>query len=149
MERTKKNPAPAEGVRETQDGQELGIADAPEAGAACMDAVNGQIIGPENPEELLGCQDADEAELAEGVWGEYAVTAEGGLRLREGTGPNARVIAVLPQGAGVLSDGAAVGGWIHVRTGRLEGWMLAEFLEELPLPEWPVQMTEKLPYDAG
>ena len=28
-----------------------------------------------------------------------------------------------------------VDGWIFVRTGRLEGWMMSKYLEALPLPE--------------
>lgn len=66
---------------------------------------------------------------------EYAVTVEGLLNLRDAPGFHGAILAALPQGAGVYSYDKPVDGWIHVRTGRLEGWMLAEHLEELPLPE--------------
>lgn len=92
-----------------------------------------ETIGPEDESELLGCQ--EEAELAEGLLTEYAVTAETGLYLREGPGVDSAALAALPQGAGVLAEGEAEDGWLRVRTGRLEGWMMAQYLEALPLPE--------------
>lgn len=107
-----------------------------------------EIIGPENPEELLGCQDADEAELVEGLFLTYAVTAAGGLRIRAELSLDAPVAAVLPCGAGVFGDGEpGPDGWVHVFTGRLSGWMLGRHLEPLLFPEWPSLDTEgKLPY---
>lgn len=71
----------------------------------------------------------------EGRLAEYAVTSESGLNLRDAPGMDGAVLAELPRGAGVYSYGEAQDGWLRVRTGRLEGWMLAKHLEELPLPE--------------
>lgn len=71
----------------------------------------------------------------EGLPAEYAVTSESGLNLRDAPGMDGSVLAELPRGAGVYSYGEAQDGWLRVRTGRLEGWMLAKHLEELPLPE--------------
>ena len=71
----------------------------------------------------------------EGLLAEYAVTSESGLNLRDAPGMDGAVLAELPRGAGVYSYGEAQDGWLRVRTGRLEGWMLAKHLEELPLPE--------------
>lgn len=71
----------------------------------------------------------------EGLPAEYAVTSESGLNLRDAPGMDGAVLAELPRGAGVYSYGEAQDGWLRVRTGRLEGWMLAKHLEELPLPE--------------
>ena len=71
----------------------------------------------------------------EGLLAEYAVTSESGLNLRDAPGMDGAVLAELPRGAGVYSYGEAQGGWLRVRTGRLEGWMLAKHLEELPRPE--------------
>lgn len=71
----------------------------------------------------------------EGLIREYAVTAEGLLNLRDAPSFAGTILAELPRGAGVYSYENPVDGWLHVRTGRLEGWMLAEYLEELPLPE--------------
>lgn len=71
----------------------------------------------------------------EGLIRAYAVTAEGLLNLRDAPGYHGAILAELPRGAGVYSYEKPVDGWLHVRTGRLEGWMLAEYLEELPLPE--------------
>lgn len=130
---------PPGGAQETGDELEMGM-DTPGAqeaaeGAqeAAKSAGTGQIIGPEDASELLGCQE-DEAVLQEGLLTEYAVTAKGGLKLRTGPGLDARVIAVLPFGAGVYTDGEPMGGWLQVRTGRLEGWMMAAHLDPLPLP---------------
>ena len=101
--------------------------DAPQEGAATQ-----EIIGPDDPEGLLGCQ--DETVLAEGVLQSYAVTAEGGLRIRAEPTLNAPVAAVLPFGAGVFGDGEpGPDGWLHVFTGRLSGWMLAKHLEPFPV----------------
>lgn len=95
-----------------QEGREEQI---PEAGA----------IGPE-----------DEAELAECVLTQYAVAGTALLNLRSGPSLDARIIAALPQGAGVFEDGEpSPEGWLHVCTGRLEGWMMSRYLEALPLPE--------------
>lgn len=71
----------------------------------------------------------------EGLIAEYAVTAEGLLNLRDAPSFAGAILAELPRGAGVYSYDKPVDGWLHVHTGRLEGWMLAEYLEELPLPE--------------
>mgnify|MGYP001027373200 CR=1 FL=1 len=109
MGRTKKAAVPPESAQEERDGLGLGT-DTPQA-------------------------QTDETELLEGLLAEYAVTAAGGLNLRDGPRLDAAVAAVLPQGAGVYSYGEAKGGWLRVKTGRLEGWMLSRHLEELPLPE--------------
>ena len=127
-------------------GQETAAEAAQEA--AESDQAAQEIIGPEDPADLLGCEDADEAELAEGLLTEYAVTSKGGLRLRESPATDAPILAVLPCGAGVFGDGEpAPDGWLYVRTGRLEGWMMAKHLEAMPLPEWPSLGSGKLPYD--
>lgn len=82
-----------------------------------------------------GCPD-DKAELAEGVLQPYAVAFKGVLRLRQEPRLDAPIIAVLPCGAGVFADGEpGPEGWLHVLTGRLSGWMMAEHLEPLLLPE--------------
>lgn len=78
----------------------------------------------------------DGAELAECVLTQYAVAGTALLNLRERPSLDAPVIAKLPQGAGVFADGEpGPEGWLHVCTGRLEGWMMAQYLDALPLPE--------------
>lgn len=77
----------------------------------------------------------EHGELLERLITEYAVTAEGLLNLRDAPSFAGTILAELPRGAGVYSYDKPVDGWLHVHTGRLEGWMLAEYLEELPLPE--------------
>ncbi len=53
--------------------------------------------------------------------------------------------AQLPRSAGVYGEEGPVDGWLFVCTGRLEGWMMSQYLEPLPLPElaygavWPVR----------
>ena len=65
---------------------------------------------------------------------ERVVTAERGLNLREAPGLDSRVLAVLSHGAGVLPAAEQAEGaeWVHVRTGTLMGWVLAEYLEPVP-----------------
>lgn len=134
MGRPKKAAASAESVQEQRDELNVGT-DTSGALEAAEGAVPGQIIGPADESELLGCQE-DEAELKEGLLVEYAVASANGLRLRQEPSLDAAILAVLPQGDGVFCDGEpGPEGWFHVRTGRLEGWMLARHLEELPLPE--------------
>lgn len=138
MAKTKKAetaaPETAQGVQEIQgmsqdtQGQEMALEPAQEPLVGPQ-----EIIGPENPEELLGCQDADEAELAESVLQSYAVTAGGGLRIRAEPSLDAPVVAVMPCGAGVFGDGEpGPDEWVHVFTGRLSGWMLGRHLELFP-----------------
>ena len=149
MAKTNKTKAAApEAAQGVQDEQEMsqGV-QAQETVPAASDApqesaVTQEIIGPDGAEELLGCQDGDEAELAEGLLQPYAVTDCEHLNLREGPSLDASIITVLPRGAGVFGDGEqGPDGWRHVRTGRLSGWMMDKHLEALPLPE--------LAYGAG
>lgn len=132
------NTAAAEAAQEAQDAQKISqgtqgqetvpaAPDAPQEGT-----VTKAIIGPDGPEELLGCQDADEAELAEALLQPYAVTAKSGLRLRTEPRLDAPIITVLPCGAGVFAGGEpGPDGWRHVFTGRLSGWMMDRHLEPL------------------
>lgn len=128
MGRTKKAAAPPESVQEARDELGMGM-DTPGAQEAAEGAANGQIIGPADPAELLGCQ--DEAELSEGELTEYSVTAEHGLRLRERPSLEAPVLAVLPWGAGVFADEPPLGEWVCVTTGLLSGYMLVKHLAPL------------------
>lgn len=133
MGRPKKASVPAESAQEQRDELNVGT-NTSGALEAAEGAVPGQIIGPADETELRGCQE-DEAVLQEGLLTEYAVTAEGGLNLRAQPGLDAPIMAVLPFGAGVYAEGEPMGGWLYVRTGRLEGWMMAAHLDPLPLPE--------------
>ncbi len=132
MARKKRDTAPPESSQEARGELEMGM-DTPTAQETSEGAGNGQIIGPVDESELMGCQE-DAAVLQEGLLTEYAVTAEGGLNLRAGPGLDAGIIAVLPCGAGVYAEDEPMGGWLYVRTGRLEGWMMAAHLDPLPLP---------------
>ena len=133
MGRTKKASAATESAQAQRGELNVGT-DTSGALEASEGAVSGQIIGPSDESELLGCQE-DEAVLQEGMLTEYAVSAERGLNLRAGPGLDAPIIAVLPFGAGVYAEGEPMGGWLYVHTGRLEGWMVAAYLDPLPLPE--------------
>lgn len=141
MGRTRNTAAKAaEAAQEARDEREMST-DTQEAGTASEAAESGregtvrrETIGPEDESELLGCQ--DEAELTEGLLHPYAVTAKGGLRLREEPDLKSAVAAVLPCGAGVFGDGEpGPDGWVHVFTGRLSGWMMDKHLEPLLVPE--------------
>lgn len=92
----------------------------------------GEIIGPEDEAELLGCQ----GEPPNDSPFQYAVTAEGGLNLREAPNLDAPILAVLPRGVGVFDTGLSQGPWLEVITGRLAGWVLSEHLEPLSMLEW-------------
>lgn len=134
----RKSAAAKPGQDERENQQLEGVLTQEAAPDSVRDAseVTRETAGPEGPEELLGCQEdgEDAAELAEGVLLPYAVTAAGGLRLRLKPSVDAPIVAELPYGAGVYAD-ECMDGWLHVRTGRLEGYMMAMYLEALPLPE--------------
>ncbi len=101
--------------------------DAPQAGA-------GGVCGPEDLDELRGCQ--DEAELAEALFIEYAVTGCERLNLRQEPSTDAPVVALLPRDVGVFgADGPAADGWRQVCTGRLSGWVMDKYLAPLELPD--------------
>lgn len=111
MGRTKKAPASNEAPQDPVIGME------PEADAAAA------------------VEQLEETDTLECMITEYAVTAQSGLNLRAEPRMDGQILAVLPYGAGVYSYDKPTDGWLHVGTGRLAGWMLAEYLEELPLPE--------------
>ncbi len=136
MARTKKSADKAAGsAQEARDGLDMNvdIADVQEpSGAAQGDATGVEAAAPDDPADLpSGAGDADETELEEGTLTEYAVTAEGGLRLRERPDGNAPVIATLPWGAGVFADEEPIGEWIPVTTGLLSGYMMGRHLAPL------------------
>ena len=79
MAKAKKAAVPAKSAQEARDGLKMGM-DISAAQEVAEGAANGQIIGPADPAELLGCQ--EEADLQDGELAEYTVTAEHGLRLR-------------------------------------------------------------------
>ena len=106
----------------------IGAAQEPEENkqAQPQEAANaGQEPGSEAPE-------AEQAYvIEEGVaFVEYAVKPLGGLRLRAEPRLDAPALAVLPCGAGVMLDAHNAGDpeWVNVRTGKLKGWMKAQYL---------------------
>ena len=144
MARTKKTEtAASEAVQDaleqaevSQDAQDAETSPAASEGRQ-EDAVTREEIGPDSEEDLLGCQDADEAELAEVECIEYAVTGCERLNLREEPSLDANIITCLPCGVGVLgSTNPVENGWRLVFTGRLVGWVMDEFLEALEAPEF-------------
>ena len=100
-----------------------------------MERTRKTAAAPGTAREARGGRMEDPRAGLEGLLAEYAVTSESGLNLRDAPGMDGAVLAELPRGAGGYSYGEAQDGWLRVRTGRLEGWMLAKHLEELPLPE--------------
>lgn len=97
------------------------------------EGASGAVLGPEDPEELLGCMEdvPGEDDIQGGfVSHEYAVAAHKGLKLRKEPSPDAPVLAILPHGAGVWTDTVydAELDWIYVRTGTLAGWMMTKYL---------------------
>ncbi len=128
MAKGKKTSVPPESAQDARDELEMGT-DITGTWETAEGATNGQIISQADERESAGSH--DEAELFEGMLTEYAVTAEGGLRLRERPSPDAPIIAVLPWGAGVFADEPPLGGWVCVTTGLLSGYMMAEHLAPL------------------
>lgn len=101
----------------------------------------GAVLGPEDPEELLGCmEDAPgEDDIQEGfVIDEYFVAVPRGLHLREEPSLDARVIVTLPYGAGVLVDMPCDtdAEWLPVHTGILNGWAMTQYLDRTPPEPW-------------
>lgn len=136
-----KAPVDAQEGREGLD-MDMDTPGAQETSEAAQEGAAAQeMIGPDNPEDLLGCEEEsmDEAELQEDVLTEYVVTAEGGLRLREAPSAEAPVLATLPWGAGVFADEESIGNWLPVTTGLLSGYMMAEHL--IPLSPALKQMA--------
>lgn len=118
----KKKPtkAAAEAVQKTQEG--------PEAIQAEQMPAEAQAAA-DTPVEIIVEADA----LAQ----ECVVNKRVKIYLREKPSKDALVIAILPGGVGVFPDGPREGDpeWVHVRTGLLSGWVMAQFLEALPAPE--------------
>ncbi len=154
MGRTKKTEtAASEAVQEVRDEQEMSQDVREDEGVPAASegrqegAVTREEVGPECADELLGCQDVDEAELAEGELCFYVVTGCDALNLREAPSLDAPIVSVLPWGAGVFAgDGPAEDGWRRVFTGRLSGWMLDKHLEALPSVQ-PEMMSFVFEYD--
>lgn len=71
-------------------------------------AVTREVIGPDSADELLGCQDGYEAELAEVECIEYAVAGRGGAGQHPPGGK--RLAAGVHRAAGGLGDGPVPGG---------------------------------------
>lgn len=143
MGRTKKDAAAAnEAAQDVREAREASRVDAVPAGAGTPPEGRRVIAGPEDEAELLGCQEgpSDDPPF------QYAVTAEGGLNLREAPGFGAPILAVLPRGAGVFDTGTAQGPWMEVVTGRLAGWVLSEHLEPLSMLECPPPTGGRQPY---
>lgn len=91
--------------------------------------VKHEVIGPEGMADLLGCQ--DEAAMHGQTAVEYAVCGSIGLNLRTTPSLDGAVVAVLPPGCGVLVQGEPDGEWVRVRTGRLDGYVMAQYLSPL------------------
>lgn len=142
MASKKKGAEAPETAQDAQDGLTMGT-DTTEAQRPAEAAENARIIGPEDPAELLGCQDVDEAELEDGTLIEYVVTAEEGLRLREAPSLEASILAELPWGAGVFVDEPPIGEWLCVTTGLLSGYMLAKHLAPMAS-----ELKEAITYDG-
>lgn len=137
MAKTKKTAAAAseaaQSAPELQDAyQDLREPEAIPVGVEAPPVSAGEIIGPEDVEDLLGCQDGEEQEPYTPPV-QYVVTADPGLNLREGPSKATPIIVELPHGVGVFPTGVVQGPWMEVATGRLTGWVLAEFLEPEPL----------------
>ena len=139
MARARNADKAAESAQEAREAQDMSQ-DTQGAGAQPGAAEDGQ----ERP---------DEEQLAECVLTECAVTGCEALNLRELPDLSARVLAAHDRSGSLTTAlGASFGcaeqpprqpaaaqgpvdGWLFVRTGRLEGWMMAKYLEALPLPE--------------
>lgn len=59
----------------------------------------------------------------------YKIVANGGLHLR--TGPNAKIITLMPNGKTVTSDGKKNGNWYHVKYGSKWGYAYKSYLKKI------------------
>lgn len=100
--------------------------------AAAQSAPEAEGVSQPQPEETAAKEDREVA--CEGL-AEFCVTPQGGLNLRDGPGLTEPLLAVLPHGIGVWSDGQLTedGQWVRVQTGLLAGWVKAEFLARMPV----------------
>ena len=92
-----------------------------------------ELMEPDPIEEPETVETApEEPEPVETAPIEYAVTGCDYLNLREAPSLDAPVIVRLPRGVGVSDTGEIQGEWCEVATGRLTGWVMAQYLE----PVW-------------
>lgn len=102
------------------------------AAKAAVEAVQKAAKPTETAQDIPGvvetAQTGAEATLLQIA--ECAVTSSGGLRMRTAPSLTAPVLAVLPNGAGVLLDAPYDGKseWVSVHTGTLVGWVKAQYL---------------------
>lgn len=108
----------------------MGRKDKTEGQVPEQEPIEQEIPGQEPPEQEPIGQERPEQEPEEKNPLEYVVIAAHGLNLRQRPSPNAPIITVLPCGVGVYT-GLVQNGWMEVSTGKLAGWVKAEYLEPL------------------
>lgn len=73
-------------------------------------------------------QAAPEAPAVQTAPKRYAVAWSSGLHLRAAPGMNQDILAVLADGEAVEATGEEDGGWLPVKTGQGDGWVVARYL---------------------
>lgn len=73
-------------------------------------------------------QAAPESPDAPAVPVRYAVAWNSGLHLRCAPGMNQGILAVLADGEAVEAAGEEDGGWLPVKTGQGDGWVMTRYL---------------------
>lgn len=73
-------------------------------------------------------QAAPEPPAAQAAPKRYAVTWNSGLHLRAAPGMDQGILAVLADGEAVEAAGEEADGWLPVKTGQGDGWVMARYL---------------------
>lgn len=73
-------------------------------------------------------QAAPETPAVQTVPKRYAVAWSSGLHLRAAPGMNQDILAVLADGEAVEATGEEDGGWLPVKTGQGDGWVMTRYL---------------------
>lgn len=73
-------------------------------------------------------QAAPEAPAVQTAPKRYAVAWNSGLHLRAAPGMNQSILAVLADGEAVEATGEEDGGWLPVKTGQGDGWVMTRYL---------------------
>lgn len=83
---------------------------------------------PASADGQSAAQAAPEAPAVQTAPKRYAVAWSSGLHLRAAPGMNQDILAVLADGEAVEATGEEADGWLPVKTGQGDGWVMTRYL---------------------